>query len=112
MLRTDMNAVVNEYRNTRNIANIEDALGYKNGDLTGLEDEIYIFYMNNDKYNFDMPHGNEIGANNLWISGGKTSGGYRESVIIDKLNPSSGRIHDKDIENLKTQFEFTKIKNW
>jgi len=59
-----------------------------------------------------MPDGNEIGANNLWLPGGKTSGGYLESVIIDKLNPSSKIKHNKDIENLKTQFEFIKVKNW
>ena len=31
--------------------------------------------------NVRMPRGNELGANNKWIPGGKTSGGRPEAII-------------------------------
>lgn len=33
-----------------------------------------------DNLNIRMPSGNETGANNLWIPGGKTSGGVPEAI--------------------------------
>ncbi|GEM_PF-2470626 len=112
MLNSDMSDAITKYRTSRNISDLEDALGYRSGDLSGLDDEIFVFYVKNDKYKFEMPNGNEIGANNLWIPGGKTSGGYREAVIIDKLNPSAKIIHNKNIEELKSQFDYVKVKDF
>ncbi len=79
MLKSDMRNIIDKYRETRNIQFIEDALGYKSGVLTSLEDEIFVFYVDRTKFKFDLPDGNEIGVNYKWLPGGKTSGGYHEA---------------------------------
>ncbi len=109
MLRSDISEVIAQYRKTKEISIIEDAFGYEIGDLKGLEDEIYIFYVDNKIFDFNMPTGNEIGANKLWESGGKTSGGRKEATISYKSNPDQKINHNKNINNLKTQFEHEKL---
>jgi hypothetical protein len=79
--------------------------------LSGLENELFIFNVDNTKFRFEIPNGNEIGANNLWEPGGLTSGGFREAVLIDKFNPSAQINHNKDINSLKNQFNWEKVKN-
>ena len=108
-----INQLANEIRSKyqNDITVIEDALGYQRGDLSGLENELFIFNVDNTKFRFEIPNGNEIGANNLWEPGGLTSGGFREAVLIDKFNPSAQINHNKDINSLKNQFNWEKVKN-
>lgn len=41
---------------------------------------------------FLLPDGNEIGANNLWEPGGKTSGGINEAVMDFSNSPNYTEI--------------------
>lgn len=112
MLSSEMKKAVEEYRSTRNLTALEDALGYKRGSLKGLEEELFVFKVDGKKFKFDMPDGNELGANEFWTPGGKTSGGFREAVIIDKVNPKAQIYHGNDIETLKNLFEYEAVKNF
>lgn len=110
MLRSDMNDVIANFRATGNTDYLEDALGYSRGDLQGLENELYVFYPSSSNYSFEMPTGNEIGANSLWEPGGETSGGFKEAVMVNKTNPNAQITHNNNIENLKNQFDWEKIQ--
>ena len=63
MLRSDLDSVLKMYQNSGKISVIEEAIGYSPGDLHGLEDEIYIFYLSKEKAQFHRTSGNERGAN-------------------------------------------------
>lgn len=110
MLRSDMNDLIANFRASGNTDYLEDALGYTRGDLQGLENELYVFYPSSSNYSFEMPTGNEIGANSLWEPGGETSGGFKEAVMVNKTNPNAQITHNNDIENLKNQFDWEKIQ--
>jgi PAAR domain protein len=112
MLNDDMETIIRKYRQSKDISIIEKALGYKKGDLQGLEDDLYLFKVEGSNFKFEMPSGNEIGTNDLWIPGGKTSGGYREAVLINKNNSNISIIHNKDIDFLKNQFKWEKVKKF
>lgn len=109
MLKSDMDEVIDTYRASGNISDIEISLGYDTDDLAGLENDIYVFYLDQSDWSFNIPYGNEIGANDLWIPGGKTSGGYFEATILNKTDPTSLITHGKNIENLKSQFSWEKL---
>ncbi len=109
MLKSDMTSAVSKYKSTGKVEDLEDALGYSRGDLAGLEHELFVFFPDKSKYKFEMPDGNEIGANSLWDPGGKTSGGFREAVLIDKVDPSAPIEHNKSIETLKSIFSWEKL---
>ena len=109
MLKSDMKSALSKYKVTKRVENLEDALGYSRGDLLGLENELFVFFPDSKKFNFEIPDGNEIGANNLWEPGGKTSGGYKEAVLLDKVNPSIPIIHNKSISILKSLFSWEKL---
>ena len=112
MLNDDMETIIRKYRQSKDISIIEKALGYKKGDLQGLEDDLYLFKVEGSNFKFEIPSGNEIGTNDLWIPGGKTSGGYREAVLINKNNSNISIIHNKDIDFLKNQFKWEKVKKF
>ena len=38
-----METIIRKYRQSKDISIIEKALGYKKGDLQGLEDDLYLF---------------------------------------------------------------------
>ncbi|MCX2680553.1 fibronectin type III domain-containing protein [Galbibacter sp. EGI 63066] len=109
MLKSDMQSAILRYKHTKNINELEDALGYSRGDLSGLEEGLFVFYPKNEKYRFDIPNGNEIGANSLWEPGGKTSGDFMEAVLINEADPAEQILHDKNIETLKNQFDWDKL---
>lgn len=112
MLRSEMDQVLTEYRSTGDIKTIEDGLGYESGSLVGLEDELYVFYVDKNQYDFKMPSGNEDGSNALWEPTGHTSGGKREACIYVKSNPSQKIVHNKSITTLQSIFtEYSKVKN-
>jgi len=91
MLKTDMQEIVNTYKSNLSIDYLEDALGYNPGALQNKT--IYIYDVPSPS--LKMPSGNEGGANNLWLPGGKTSGGRSEAV----LNNQSIQ-HNNSINNL------------
>ena len=66
-----METIIRKYRQSKDISIIEKALGYKKGDLQGVEDDLYLFKVEGSNFKFEMPSGNEIGTNDLWIPGGK-----------------------------------------
>lgn len=109
MLQSDMRSAINKYKASGRIEDLEDALGYSRGDLVGFENDLYVFYLTKAKFKFQVPDGNELGANSLWKPGSKTSGGYREAVVIDKLNPHNPIVHNNDIESLQTLLRWEKI---
>lgn len=110
MLKSDMESAINTYKSSGNVSDLEKALGYNSNDLKGLENELYVFYPKSSKYKFEMPSGNEIGANNKWEPGGWTSGGRKEAVLIDKSNASQQITHNKSIDDLKNLFSWDKIE--
>ena len=112
MIRSDMDKAISQYRITKNLNVIEEALGYDKGALVGYEDELFVFYGNQDKFTFDIPNGNEIGANSFWIPGSQTPTGAVEVVLIDKFNPSQPIIHNKSIEYLQQNFSHEKVKDF
>ena len=59
---------------------IESRLGLDQGYLDG--DDVMVILIEDPKpFNLRMPDGNEGGANEYWIPGGKTSGGVSEAVM-------------------------------
>jgi len=109
MLKEDMDSAIEAYRLSGDVKTLEKALGYNDGDLAGLESELYVFYPNSSQYNFAVADGNEIGANNLWEAGAETSGGNREAVLEGLTDPNETIKHDNDIEVLKDQFDYEKL---
>ena len=63
------------------IAAIEDALGIPNGNWQGKGGIYRIDIANPEKYNLRSPSSGISGANDLFIPGGKTSGGISEGII-------------------------------
>lgn len=59
---------------------IENELGIPSGWWKG-EDIVRIDILNVKKQNVRMPTGNESGANDLWLPGGKLPNGYSEAVM-------------------------------
>lgn len=111
MIRSEMDQTINSYRQTSNISIIENAIGYEPGSLQGMENEIYVFYVDKNQFDFRFPTGREDGANSLWIPGGVTSGGKQEACLYYKTNPNQKIVHNKSIEQLKIVFpENSKIK--
>lgn len=52
-----------------------------------------------------MPTGNEAGANEMWNTGGKTSGGYNEAVLDNMVI-----MQNNDINNLQNCFPIKEYK--
>lgn len=109
MLKSDMENAIATYRSSGKITDLEDALGYSRGDLEGLEDELYVFFLDSKDYKFEIPDGNEIGANSLWEPGGQTSGGFKEATIVNRKNPDQPLSHDNDIGSLQAQLPHEKL---
>jgi hypothetical protein len=112
MLKSEMDDLIADYRLSGNVDILEDGLGYERGQLAGLEDELYVMYVDKTKFAFEMPSGKEIGANNLWEPAGLTSGGKHEAVIYDKLNHELPLTHNKSLPYLQSQFTNQKVKNF
>ena len=91
---------------------VRAASSHQRGNLQGVEDDLYLFKVEGSNFKFEMPSGNEIETNDLWIPVGKTSGGYREAVLINKNNSNISIIHNKDIDFLKNQFKWEKVKKF
>lgn len=67
------------------LAQVEQKLGLDAGELTG-DNAVIAWVKKEDMGEVKMPSGNEGGANDQWIPGGKTSGGVSEGVS-DLSNP-------------------------
>jgi hypothetical protein len=66
---------------------------YKTGD------EVFVIYAKPNKgFKFDMPNGNEPGANELWIPGGYTHSGATEAVLLNSGNLEHGRVWQKVVD--------------
>ncbi|MBK9509994.1 MAG: hypothetical protein IPP61_10130 [Cytophagaceae bacterium] len=111
MLKTDMNKIIRKYKRTEELTVIENALGYSSGTLKPFENELFVFYINWEKYNFEIPNGTEVGANSLWQPGGLTSGGCKEAVLINKAEPAQTIIYNRQISNLQNQLRWRKINS-
>ena len=59
---------------------VEQKLGLDLGYL-GDKDTMAVYIKPEDMKDIKIPSGNEAGANNYWIPGGKTSGGVSEGVL-------------------------------
>ncbi|ALO13843.1 hypothetical protein L21SP5_00163 [Salinivirga cyanobacteriivorans] len=67
-----------------NINNLEDLLGLNRGDLGANPFRVDV----DNPSGLRMPSGNEPGANEFWIPGGKTSGGILEATV-DQIQPGT-----------------------
>jgi hypothetical protein len=66
---------------------------YKTGD------EVFVIYAKSNKgFKFDMPNGNEPGANELWIPGGYTHSGATEAVLLNSGNLEHNNIWQKVVD--------------
>ena len=70
---------------------IERKLGLGEGYLVG-DDTMIVLIEKSDLSNLRMPSGNEGGANEFWIPGGKTSGGVSEGVTDFSSKPTFSEI--------------------
>ena len=73
---------------------IESKLGLDNGYLGG-DDTMIVLIERSDIDGLRMPSGNEGGANEFWIPGGKTSGGVSEGVMDFSGKPAFQEIEFK-----------------
>jgi len=78
MSKTEMDDLLKKAKG--NLSYVEDELGIPPGGWKGKE-LIRIDILNVKKQNIRMPTGNEAGANDLWLPGGKLPKGYSESVM-------------------------------
>lgn len=78
MSKTEMDDLLKKAKG--NLSYLEDELGIPSGGWKGKE-LIRIDILNIKKQNIRMPTGNEAGANDLWLPGGKLPKGYSESVM-------------------------------
>ena len=101
MPKSDIKKIVSKYKETGSIEFLEDALGYKRGALSGKD----IYVLEIEKPKVKLPIGNEAGANEFWLPGGKNSGGYNEAVLDNIVI-----THNNDIENLKNSFQIKDYK--
>ncbi|MFV3413549.1 PAAR domain-containing protein [Pseudomonas nitroreducens] len=101
MARSDMDAVVAKYRESGDVAVLEDALGYKKGDLVGKD----IYRVNIDNPKVVMPSGNEGGANSLWRPGGVTYPGGNREAVLDNVPIA----HGNDLSILSSTQDVTRI---
>jgi len=89
------------------ISVIEKGLGMSPGTYGDEPDLIRVDIMNPENYNLRMPNGKEAGANENYIDGGYTSGGFPEAVIDQVPNnsenitytPVNGLFRDNSIDN-------------
>lgn len=61
----------------RDVKKLEDLLGLNRGDLGSSPYRVDV----NKPLGLRMPDGNEVGANENWTPGGKTSGGILEATV-------------------------------
>lgn len=92
-LRSDMEGVIRKYNDSNKNLNVlieELDLGK---DYFKATDEVFFVKVPPEKFTFDFPNGNEVGAyDELWIPGGYTIHGTKEAVISNSEN----LIHNKD----------------
>ena len=92
-LRSDMEGVIRKYNDSNKNLNVlieELDLGK---DYFKATDEVFFVKVPPEKFTFDFPNGNEVGAyDELWIPGGCTIHGTKEAVISNSEN----LIHNKD----------------
>lgn len=68
---------------------LEDALGLPAGQLDGADALLRVDFDNPRDLDLRIPSGNEAGANDLWIPGGKLPDGGSEAVIdVGDIDPS------------------------
>lgn len=102
---------------------MDDLLKRTGGDVSKIEKELGIpdgrwrkEIKNGDKLirididksqikGLDMPKGTESTANDLWLPGGKNSGGFHEAVLDNMVI-----THNNDINNLKNYFPIKEYK--
>lgn len=92
MAGSDLDSVVNEFKVSGDSSVLENALGYKPGELAGKD--IYMLKLENP--NVIMPTGNEGGANSLWRPGGLTYPGGMREAVLDNVPI----YHGNDVANL------------
>jgi hypothetical protein len=69
-----------------NVREIERRLGMNPGDLG--DNPVFGVFRREDVGEIRIPSGNEVGVNNNWIPGGRTSGGTTEAIIDLRGNTS------------------------
>jgi hypothetical protein len=74
-----------------NLRQIEQMLGLELNYLDG-NDVMIVHIENPSAHNLRMPTGNEGGANQYWLPGGKTSGGINEAVMDFSNSPTFTEI--------------------
>jgi uncharacterized Zn-binding protein involved in type VI secretion len=92
MSGSDLDSVVFNFKNTGNLTELENSLGYDPGYLSGKD--IYMMKIPNPKV--VMPTGNESGANSLWRPAGLTFPGGMKEAVLDNVPIA----HNNDINKL------------
>ena len=92
-LRSDMEGVIRKYNDSNKNLNVLIEKLDLGKDYFKATDEVFFVKVPPEKFTFDFPNGNEVGAyDELWIPGGYTIHGTKEAVISNSEN----LIHNKD----------------
>ncbi|MDK2593800.1 DUF637 domain-containing protein [Pseudoalteromonas obscura] len=78
MPKSDFDEIVR--RANGNVSEIEIALGLNSGDLSN-GGTVAAHILPSELGGIRLPSGNEMGANDMWVPGGVTSGGVREAIL-------------------------------
>ena len=79
-LKSDMEKIISDCKGNRRL--LAKKLGYEDSNVFDNGEIFVVYTKENSSFKFDMPTGNERGANEMWIPGGKTSGGITEAVLV------------------------------
>ncbi|RNM05341.1 hypothetical protein [Dickeya undicola] len=74
-----------------NLRVVEQKLGLESGYLGNSSTGVF-YIQKQDLKNLKIPSGNEPGANQFWLPGGKTSGGISEAVMDFSHKPNAQLI--------------------
>jgi hypothetical protein len=103
VILSEMDEVISKYKSSGNDWTIlRDELNLGVTTDLSIEEIYYIKILPTDnRFVFDMPNGNEMGAiSGEWIPTGKTKNGITEAALVGSENC----IHNKDIINLLNYF--------
>ncbi|MDC9597785.1 hypothetical protein [Xenorhabdus anantnagensis] len=85
-----------------NLSIVEEKLGLTKGYLSNSDTG--VFYIPRSEFkNLNIPSGNENGANQYWLPGGKTSGGVSEAVMDFSHKPNVQLIDIKSFNKGKKE---------
>jgi len=102
-LPSEMEAIVSKYKaNGRDWRTLNDDLNLGSTALSGTNLYLVRIKLNDSRFSFEMPTGNEAGAYpQEWVPGGRTKSGTKEVALVGSENIE----HSQSMERLLEQFD-------